>query len=351
MSVSFCADCPSGQNELLIGTAPTVQCFVMIECPPPWGKTIDQAKYLPDTLRTMIADPQYARRGIRFYLIKGDSTTDRRRPRLVIFQRPQGFTAGYRAYELRLHDLNEAAVQLAQYFASRSLPPKAEQLSTRDIFICTHGQYDACCSRYGYPFYRQAQQYLQTHLQNDRPNNRQAPAAPVRLWQISHIGGHRFAPTLLTLPDGRYYGRLTLETFRLLLQSHVQRPDQLSEELPGQWRSLLATYRGWSLLPGPLQILEHSFWRNQGWFWLDQQIRYQILQGGTNQAQWQVLFAYRSPSGGRQSWWATVVEDAHQTVMASCGDTAPTQIAKFRIAALRSLSPNVSLGKQGLGVR
>jgi (2Fe-2S) ferredoxin len=33
-------------------------------------------------------------------------------------------------------------------------------------------------------------------------------AAPDETWQVSHIGGDRFAANVLVLPDGLYYGRL-----------------------------------------------------------------------------------------------------------------------------------------------
>ncbi len=32
--------------------------------------------------------------------------------------------------------------------------------------------------------------------------------APEETWEVSHIGGDRFAPNVLVLPDGLYYGRL-----------------------------------------------------------------------------------------------------------------------------------------------
>lgn len=59
--------------------------------------------------------------------------------------------------------------------------------------ICTHGQHDPCCARYGLPLYKAALDH----------------AGTAQVWQSSHLGGHRFAATLLALPGGVYYGRLT----------------------------------------------------------------------------------------------------------------------------------------------
>jgi len=57
--------------------------------------------------------------------------------------------------------------------------------------VCTHGKHDPCCALRGRP----------------------VPAAlaavrPRQVWQASHLGGCRFAPTLLVLPLGLMYGRV-----------------------------------------------------------------------------------------------------------------------------------------------
>lgn len=58
--------------------------------------------------------------------------------------------------------------------------------------VCTNGKRDRCCARVGVTLF-------------------QALAGRVgdAVWQSTHLGGHRFAPTLVTFPDGAFYGRLT----------------------------------------------------------------------------------------------------------------------------------------------
>ena len=54
----------------------------------------------------------------------------------------------------------------------------------RELIVCTHGNYDVACSRFGHPIYKKlCQEY--------------APASEghLRVWKSSHIGGHNFAPT------------------------------------------------------------------------------------------------------------------------------------------------------------
>jgi hypothetical protein len=60
------------------------------------------------------------------------------------------------------------------------------------VLVCGHGRRDACCARLG----RRAFDALLPHLPHDR------------LWQSSHLGGHRFAPNVVVLPSGVQLGRI-----------------------------------------------------------------------------------------------------------------------------------------------
>ena len=57
--------------------------------------------------------------------------------------------------------------------------------------VCTHGRHDTCCAERGRPV---AAGLSAVHAEST--------------WEVSHIGGDRFAANLLVLPDGLYYGRL-----------------------------------------------------------------------------------------------------------------------------------------------
>ena len=59
------------------------------------------------------------------------------------------------------------------------------------VLVCTHAIRDACCAVRGRP--------IATSL---------ARRWPEEIWECTHLGGHRFAGTLLSLPDGACYGRL-----------------------------------------------------------------------------------------------------------------------------------------------
>ena len=75
------------------------------------------------------------------------------------------------------------------------------------MLVCTNGRRDVCCGRAG----RELGRAL-------------APELGERLWETTHIGGHRFAPNLVCLPHGLMYGRLDAVSAR-----HVARAYQSGE--------------------------------------------------------------------------------------------------------------------------
>ena len=84
------------------------------------------------------------------------------------------------------------------------------------ILICTNGKRDRCCAREGPALYQAI-----------------ADIAGDEAWQCTHLGGHRFAPTLVTLPDGAYYGRLTPAEAKPFVKSYEQ-GDLFLEKLRGR---------------------------------------------------------------------------------------------------------------------
>jgi hypothetical protein len=61
------------------------------------------------------------------------------------------------------------------------------------IMVCTHARRDSCCARLGRPLV----------------DDLLAVTDPDRIWETTHLGGHRFAPTCLALPSQVIYGRVT----------------------------------------------------------------------------------------------------------------------------------------------
>ena len=123
---------------------------------------------------------------------------------------------------------------------------------TRDLLVCTHGSVDAACAKFGYPLYR----YLRDeHAAENR-----------RVWRVSHFGGHVFAPTLLDMPTGRFWGYVA-----------EAQAGQIAQQ-SGAVADLKGYYRGWAGLEnGFLQTAERAIWQREGWGWFDKAIRGEIV--------------------------------------------------------------------------
>lgn len=119
---------------------------------------------------------------------------------------------------------------------------KEVQDDTRDVLLCTHGSVDTCCATFGYPLYA---------LMRKMADN---PGSHVRVWRATHFGGHRFAPTFLDVPSGRYWGRVTPQDASALL--HQAQPAESFRHL----------YRGSATMPDPLtQAIEAEILSHVGW--------------------------------------------------------------------------------------
>ncbi len=84
------------------------------------------------------------------------------------------------------------------------IPTDTAEVTAPLLLVCTNGRRDVCCSKLGIP----VEQAL-------------ADAPGVETWQTTHLGGHRFAATLLQLPAGLCYGRVEPEDAPGLAQAAI----------------------------------------------------------------------------------------------------------------------------------
>ncbi|BDZ57795.1 hypothetical protein GCM10025872_14520 [Barrientosiimonas endolithica] len=102
--------------------------------------------------------------------------------------------------------------------------PLLEETRDAVLLVCTNGKRDVCCAVRGRPVVTAA-----------------AQARPGRVWECSHTGGHRFAPTAITLPSGQMWGRLTADLAVRALDEEQRRriPAELNDPLHNRGRSCL----------------------------------------------------------------------------------------------------------------
>ena len=98
------------------------------------------------------------------------------------------------------------------------------------VLVCTNGARDACCARAGRP----AAALLHQRLTPRRTGLFARGPVGADVWEASHLGGHRFAPTAVVLPQGIVLGGLGPD------------PDPLADAVEGVLvgRTVLDGYRG-----------------------------------------------------------------------------------------------------------
>lgn len=229
---------------------------VLIETALPWKRELYQeAGALPQEAIDLMALwlKRYHETGIydhRPLLIAPDPVYSQPGYRRVIYyERPSGPFARYDQQEylvpeedtgLLLWALFEAKATLPQFAAYRVSSAAAQ----RDILVCTHGTIDVACAKFGYPLYR--------HLRDTYADE------GLRVWRVSHFGGHVFAPTLMDMPTGHYWAYIgETESAQIIKRQ-------------GDVTNLRGHYRGWAGLPaGFAQAAERELWQRTGWAWFD----------------------------------------------------------------------------------
>ena len=181
MQREYCAEIARAEDEPLPGTADVVDVWIMLEYLPAWT-----AKATSDN---SLAAPTRA-------WLKGltDAVVARgQRPRLLLIRQPELDRTGV-TLMIAAHDgLHRIAAADYATLAEHSLDDvfAVTPLRARHYFVCTNGQRDVCCARFGLPTYAALRERVGE-----------------RVWQTTHVGGHRFAPNVLTLPRAALYGRV-----------------------------------------------------------------------------------------------------------------------------------------------
>jgi hypothetical protein len=185
----FCSDLSREAGESMVGTAATVETWFLLEYEGVWHAKATEENDLPRAVQNWLKEQLSSVGDGRLQFIKQDRSVGREGisffvalPREV---GPSCYHFQLDAYE-DLLELDVKAIASGDSAYDEFIQPESLYL------VCTNGKRDRCCARSGLALFHGLVEY-----------------AGEAVWQSTHLGGHRFAPTLLTIPDGAYYGRLT----------------------------------------------------------------------------------------------------------------------------------------------
>ena len=187
----FCSELSRREEEPLYGTAVNAAIWLLLEYNGPWYAQATENNALPPSVQAWLQAQLRAVGSGRLQFIKQD------------LSRQTGFTffvaapceSEPRLYRFQLERYDDLfGLDLPAVVAGDSHGDgRYDQHHHADplYLVCTNGRRDRCCALFGLSFYQALRQ-------------RVGAAA----WQTTHLGGHRFAPTLMAFPAGNGYGRL-----------------------------------------------------------------------------------------------------------------------------------------------
>jgi hypothetical protein len=226
-----CSAASLDREEPALGSASTVRAFLLVENDGPWGVDALRDSRLPDPVKEGLAARARAA-GVRVLLMRRHRAAD---PRAGI--RVLAAWADPVAPWLESTTAAEPEVLLELDLESlgKGRSPGLTSSDQPVFAVCTHGRHDACCAELGRPT---AAALAASH--------------PDLTWEVSHVGGDRFAANVLVLPDGLYYGRVPASAAPSLADRHLE--GHLSLDL----------LRGRSSFGMPVQVAEVALRRETG---------------------------------------------------------------------------------------
>ncbi|GGJ05204.1 sucrase ferredoxin [Streptomyces brasiliensis] len=249
--MSRCATVSRSLDEPVSGTAATATTWLLLEQPGPWGAKALTSSHLDHSLgRALEAAAEGT--GVRIALIRrpGRHADPGAPPIRQVFaaHTVPGHVWLHSATTRdprRLLDLDFTALGAGDRRTFGSALGGAPHTGSPLALVCTNGKRDRCCALLGRP--------LATEL----------AASGVRgIWEVTHLGGHRFSPTVLVLPYGYSYGRAEAHAVKEVLHG-VQEGRVVVEgcrgssawEKPGQAAELAVRSAAGEYVAGALSVV------------------------------------------------------------------------------------------------
>ncbi len=313
--VRLCSVVSRESGDDPVGSATPFERCLMVEVPPPYQRNAPDSRRFPEGLSEITGkamdDGLIQKFGAfmpdREYSEKGYS-------RVLFFRRPEaGFFSTFEKDDL-LVPLDELAPFVEALLSGSGSPEEYRKDSSdvRDVFVCTHNNRDVCCGTFGDPAYKELR--------------RECADENLRVWRASHIGGHRFAPTLIEFPSGMWWGHLDREQATSLLRRDAPFPD------------FRKNYRGWSGLGTKFeQIAEREILAEAGWRWTGFLRRGELLSVSEDDTFAEVRIDFEDTETGESgSCHATVEARGSVMTLGSSGSDPLEEVTQYRVSQMES---------------
>jgi hypothetical protein len=309
-SLARCADAARARGEPVAASASRYSRFLLLEVPGPWGDSaLDERHTSASVARALARAAADAKANVLLIRRPG-----RQRPAAGGGAGAGSAGSVPRAWALAdttpeaervLWGSWDSPDDLLRLDLTAALPDTAAASGPQRVaLICTNGKRDLCCAIRG------------------RPVAETLAAAPGwDSWESTHLGGHRFAATVMLLPTGDMFGWLDQRT----AAAAVERFDA------GQF--LLSHYRGRSGQPLPAQAALHAAAVRLGdsrrHAFLLVEIRPAAGAKPDDDERWEVLVSHRAERGTDVTYLVTVARGTPSPALLSCSDESPKAEARY----------------------
>lgn len=191
MSAVTCSSLARAAKEPPAGSASQAIGYLVIEQPGSWGRDAVASK-LPSGLAARLQDAAEQAR-VKVLLVRRPGPHPARpRDRVEVMLAHAGPRPWLEQCSLTQGELDRLDPTVCAFGAP---PGRGTAVHEPRWLVCTHARRDRCCATLGRPI-----------------ADTLAAVDPVGTWESSHLGGHRFAGTMLVLPHGLLYGNLDVAT-------------------------------------------------------------------------------------------------------------------------------------------
>ena len=225
--MDFCSQLAQTNGATLYGTSAQFSVALLIEYTNPWRNKALGNNDLPIEVNNWLDAQKAAIAGFRPFFIKRENQLSPDHP----FGSGTVYLAVTQPSDSKLYKFAiGSADDLIALDLSAIINGETEHQPVDEniVAICTNGTHDRCCSKFGLPVYQAFKQ-----------------EADIEAWQCTHIGGHRYSATGLTLPLGIVYGFLTPKLVPTIAQSIRERQIHLP------------TYRGRTFYSGHVNAADY----------------------------------------------------------------------------------------------
>ena len=185
--MATCSETARGVGEPLAGTASVAEVWIALEQPGPWGRKALVDSHLDQAIGAALTErcADLPVRAVTIRSIGRHVDVGPRRPRTLLIARTSRTPRLWRAVIDEPRDV--LGLDLVALLDGDE-PSLGEPETGSVVLVCTNGRRDQCCALRG------------------RDAAAELAAAGHDVWESAHLGGHRFAPTVLRLPDGWMFG-------------------------------------------------------------------------------------------------------------------------------------------------